>query len=301
MSPKLPMSTGLPPSRGNEQDPGPGRLVFGQMFEDHGVDAAVLPVGRVLCIASAGDTAFALAAQGSEVTAIDVNPAQLRYVEHRLAGGPVVPGSADRLLRVGRALLRHTGWRHADVDGFCGLDDPVAQLEMWRAGFDTRSFRIVLGTVLSPASVRSAGFSAFTTGLGTRFDELMRARLETGIGTHSNRTNPFIRRLLAGTPVPVPIPARDSVRLLQVDLLEHLEHVPPGSYDGFSLSNVLDGATPDYAARLRAAVRNAAAPGAVAVYRSFAPARVAEHAVAARRDRSMLWGALEVARPGART
>jgi S-adenosylmethionine:diacylglycerol 3-amino-3-carboxypropyl transferase len=295
------MSPDLAPSRGNLQAPGPGRLVFGQMFEDHGVEVAVLPVGRVLCIASAGDTAFALATQGSEVTAVDVNPAQLRYVEHRLSGGPVELGSADRLLRVGRTLLRHTGWRRADIDGFCGLEDPAAQLQTWRDKFDTRSFRIVLGTVLSPASVRSAGFSAFTTGLGTRFDVLMRARLAIGIGTHSNRTNPLIRRLLAGTPVPVGIPARDSVRLLQVDLLEHLEHVPSGSYHGFSLSNVLDGATAQYAARLRAAVRNAAAPGAVAVYRSFAPARVAEHAIAARRDRSMLWGALEIERPSART
>jgi S-adenosylmethionine:diacylglycerol 3-amino-3-carboxypropyl transferase len=295
------MNTDLATARSNDQNPGAGRLVFGQMFEDHGVDAAVLPVGRVLCIASAGDTAFALAARGSEVTAIDVNPAQLRYVEHRLSGGPVVPGSADRLLRVGRAVLRHTGWRRADIEAFCELDDPGAQLETWRARFDTRSFRIVLGAVLSPASVRSAGFSAFTSGLRTRFDELMRDRLATGIGTHGNRTNPFIRRLLTGTPVPVPVPARHSVRLLRVDLLDHLEHVPSGSYHGFSLSNVLDGATPEYAARLRAAVRKAAAPGAVAVYRSFAPAVVAEHAVAARRDRSMLWGALQVERPGART
>ena len=29
------MSTDLAPSRGNQQDPGRGRLVFGQMFEDH--------------------------------------------------------------------------------------------------------------------------------------------------------------------------------------------------------------------------------------------------------------------------
>lgn len=222
-----------------------GRLVFGQMFEDHRVETTVLPVGRVLCVASAGDTAFALASLGSEVTAVDVNPAQLRYVEHRLSGGPVLAGSADRLLGVGRRVLRHTGWRGADVDSFCELDDPVAQLEVWRTQFDTRMFRAVLATVLSPASARSAGFSAFTTGLPTRFDTLMRERLATGIGAHSNRTNPFLRRLLTGMPVPTPVPARpDAVRLLRTDLLEHLESVPASSYDGLSLSNVLDGATP---------------------------------------------------------
>ncbi len=275
------------------------RLVFGQMFEDHAVDVAALPVGRVLCVASAGDTAFALAARGSEVTAVDVSAAQLGYVAQRLAGGPVCAGSADRLLHVGRQVLRHTGWRHADLASFCDLDDPTAQTAVWRHQLDTRGFRAVLGSVLSPASVWSAGFSAFTGGLPDRFDRLMRERLAAGIATHPNRTNPFLRRLLTGEPVPVPVPDAHAVRLLQADLLTHLEQVTAASYDGFSLSNVLDGAGPAYADRLHAAVRRAATPGAVAVYRSFAPARVVAHARAARGDQSMLWGSLVVDRIGA--
>lgn len=275
-----------------------GRLVFGQMFEDYSIETTVLPVGRILCIASAGDTAFALAARGCDVTAVDLNRAQLRYAADRLAGGPVRTGSADRLLSVGRAVLRMTGWRRADVDAFCDLDDPVEQLAIWRARFDTRGFRAVLGSVLSPASVRTAGFSAFTAGLVVRFDTLMRDRLAAGVAIHSNRDNAFLRRLLTGTPVPTPVPPPSRVRLLLADAVDHLEEVDPGSYDGFSLSNVLDGADTAYADRLRAAVRRAAAPGAVAVYRSFAPTPVVEFDRAARRDRSMLWGSLEVARVG---
>lgn len=275
---------------------GRGRLVFGQMFEDHAVDAAVLPVGRVLCIASAGDTAFALAGAGSEVTALDSNPAQLRYVRQRLDGGPVLPGSADRLLRVGRAVLRRTGWRPADLRVFCDLEDPTIQIDVWRACFDTPGFRMVLGALLSPASVRSAGFGAFTSGLHDRFDLLMRERLFDGICTHSNRDNPFLRRLLTGEPVRTPVPDRRAVRLVHDDLLAHLESVPESSYDGFSLSNVPDGADAAYAARLRAAVLRAARPGAVAVTRSFAPTADPDRARAARRDRSMLWGSLQVDR-----
>ncbi|MCZ0990969.1 hypothetical protein O1M54_45075 [Streptomyces diastatochromogenes] len=45
---------------------GPG-LLFGRMYEDWGVELAVFPPpgARVLCIASAGDTAAALAAAGT--------------------------------------------------------------------------------------------------------------------------------------------------------------------------------------------------------------------------------------------
>jgi hypothetical protein len=268
------------------------------MFEDHGVEARVLPVGRVLSVASAGDTAFALASLGSQVTAVDVSSAQLRYVEDRLAGGPVRLGSADRLLALGRSVLLRTGWRHADLEDFCHMDDPAAQLEVWRDRLDTSGFRLVLGATLSPGSVRGAGFSAFTSSVQDRFDVLMRERLAAGVATHPNRSNPFLRRLLLGRPVPTPAPEPGSVRLVQADLLDHLEAVPPASYDGFTLSNVLDGTGAEYASRLTAAVHRAAAPGAVAVYRSFRRTSI-EAAAQAATDRSMLWGSVRVEQVGA--
>src|SRR5439155_25165955 len=66
-----------------------GRLFFGRTYEDAELDAALLPAGRTLCIAGAGETAFRLARDGREVVALDVNAEQIAYVRERVAGGPV--------------------------------------------------------------------------------------------------------------------------------------------------------------------------------------------------------------------
>ena len=48
------------------------------MYEDRAIELDAFPAGgHVFCIASAGCTAFELAARGDEVTAVDVNPSQL--------------------------------------------------------------------------------------------------------------------------------------------------------------------------------------------------------------------------------
>lgn len=66
------------------------------------------------------------------------------------------------------------------------------------------------------------------------------------------------------------------------------------SFDGFSLSNMLDAVPPAYKERLLAAVRRAAAPGAVLVLRSFWEPGDGAAAQWAARDRSLLWGAIQV-------
>ena len=104
--------------------------------------------------------------------------------------------------------------------------------------------------------------------------------------------------LLAGTDAPGFGAGRSRLGLppevITADAASYLEHCATGSFDGFSLSNILDGADPAYARRLWAAVRRAAAPGAVSILRSFSePADPAE-AEGAARDRSALWGAVRV-------
>jgi hypothetical protein len=134
------------------------------------------------------------------------------------------------------------------------------------------------------------------------FGRVMRERLRRGWETHANRGNPYAALLLEGKTPPEPERAPrqklEPTQFVCADAAEFLESAAPGSFDGFALSNISDGATEEYMQRLRAAIDRAAAPGAVAVKRSFAePGEMAAENFAVR-DRSMLWGVVEVRRVG---
>ena len=87
-------------------------------------------------------------------------------------------------------------------------------------------------------------------------------------------------------------PAR--IRLVVADAAGCLEREPAGTLGGFSLSNILDGASEAYGRRVFAAVRRAAAPGAVVVLRRFAEPPVPVSWNRAAEDRSMIWGTVAV-------
>jgi len=273
---------------------GPRKVLFGQMYEDVGIErAAFAPGARVFCIASAGDTAMALSV-AHEVTAIDINPVQLEYARERIAGAPAVTGTAEGIMGLGRRAMALFGWRHAVLERFLALDDAEAQRQYWRAHLDTLGFRMAIDALLSVSGLKAVYGSPFLAILPARFGRVMRGRLEHCFATFPNRTNPYARALLLGeSPPPLPFePAR--IALVGGDAAEFLEHCAPASFDGFTLSNILDGAAAPYRQRLFAAVRRAAAPGAVVVLRSFAePTHATPHDGAAR-DRSILWGIVDV-------
>jgi hypothetical protein len=85
-----------------------------------------------------------------------------------------------------------------------------------------------------------------------------------------------------------------QLELVCADAAAYLESCPPAHFNGFSLSNILDGTEPAYGERLMSAVRHSAQDGAVVVLRSFVEAPPGESTEWAARDRSMLWGRLTV-------
>jgi S-adenosylmethionine:diacylglycerol 3-amino-3-carboxypropyl transferase len=286
------------------------------MYEDWDIEAEVLPAaGRVFCIASAGSTSMALAARGLAVTAVDINPAQVDYVQARLEGAPPRAGTADWFFAAGRRFLPLMGLRRSRVRQFLELTDPAEQVRFWRAHLDTARFKAALAVAINPLALRAIYSSTFVRVLPRRFDRIIRARLERCWARHPNRSNPYAWRFFLGTDPPdaptLPCPrgkSRDpdnngspasgggkvAIELVCADAAAYLESCPPASFIGFSLSNILDGTEPAYAERLMAAVRRSAQDGAVVVLRSFMEPPPGESTEWAARDRSMLWGRLTV-------
>jgi S-adenosylmethionine:diacylglycerol 3-amino-3-carboxypropyl transferase len=274
---------------------GPGKVLFGRMYEDTRIElAAFRPGGRVFCITSAGCTAIDLVAR-HPVVAIDINGEQLAYAGARLAGGAAVRGTAERVMSFGRAFAPMVGWSQARLRAFVDLDDPATQQAFWRRELDTARFRAAFDTLLSVTALRAVYASPFLAFLPPRLGAVLRARMERCVARHPNRTNPYLRALLLGELPPAPIlPPAGAIELVHGDAAAWLESAPAASFDGFTLSNILDGAGEGYRARLFSAVRRAAAPGAMVVLRSFAEPPALEDTNRAGDDRAMLWGIVDV-------
>jgi S-adenosylmethionine:diacylglycerol 3-amino-3-carboxypropyl transferase len=278
---------------------GPRKLLFGHMYEDAAIEwGAFQPAGRVFCIASAGCTAMKLARR-HDVVAVDINPVQLAYAERRFAGDPGRHGAAERVVGFARAFSPAVGWSRSRLRAFLDLDDPVAQTAYWRQHLDSWRFRTAFDGLFSLTALRAVYASPFLDLLPPRFGAVMRQRMARCFARYANRTNPYARALLLGEfAEEVPPSEAKSIRLVHADAAAYLESESAGSFDGFALSNILDGADVAYERRLIAALKRAAAPGAVTVLRSFREPSIDVPTNHAAEDRAMLWGIVDV-RPAA--
>lgn len=279
-----------------EAVPGTREILFGRVWEDPAIELATFrPGGRLFCIASAGCTAIALAPHARSVVAVDINPTQLAYARERIAGAPARAGTAERLLGHARRFGALVGWSAARRRAFVELADPAAQHAMWRQ-LDTRRLRIAIDTLASRRLLSTVYHAALLEFLPPQFGAAIRARLERGIARFPNRDNPHARALFLGeVAAPRATPEATRIELVHADAAAYLEAAPAHSFDGFSISNILDGVDRAYRTRLLAAIHRAAAPGAYLVRRSFGePATdTPGNPNLAADDRALLWGVVE--------
>lgn len=276
---------------------GPRQVLFGRMYEDTSIELdAFRPGSRVLCIASAGCTAMRLAPH-HEVVAVDINPVQLEYAARRIEGDPGFRGKAERVMDFMRFFAPLAGWWPSRVRAFVELDDPAEQMQYWNRELNTWRFRAALDGLFSFTALRSVYAPRFLDFLPKRLGQVMRSRMERNFARHPNRTNPYVRSLLLGELSSDPTPTEAGrIQLVHSDAAGYLESQPAGSFDGFTLSNILDGVDDAYRERLFAAVKRAATPDATTVLRSFGDAEADSPANRAEDDRAMLWGTVLVRR-----
>lgn len=268
------------------------RLLFGVMYEDVAIEEEVLsPCARIFAIGSSGDTALHLAGVHRRVTAVDVNSAQVAYLQERLEGAPRRRGAADQLLDVARRLAPLAGWTRGRVERFLQLTDVAAQRRVFDRLLDTKRFRALMDVGLAPATLLRFYRPEFVGFLPAAFGSVLRERLRRGISTHPNDENPYARLLLVGDP-PVMNPPVGTVDVRLAEAAGFLEEQRPGTYDGFALSNVLDGTDERFQLRLAAAIARAGTPDAPVVLRTLGEPVDDAAASWAARDRSMIWGGI---------
>jgi S-adenosylmethionine:diacylglycerol 3-amino-3-carboxypropyl transferase len=265
------------------------------MYEDASIELeAFRPGSRVFCIASAGCTAMKLAPH-HQVVAVDINPIQLAYAQRRIDGDQGFRGRAERIMDFLRFFAPLAGWWPSRVRDFVELEDPDEQMVFWNRHLNTWRFRTGLDLLFSVTALRSVYSPRLLSFLPKRLGAVMRARMERCFARHPNRTNPYARSLLLGELISEPPPPQaQGIQLVHADAAEYLEQQPSGSFDAFSLSNILDGADESYRRRLFEAVKRAAAPEAVTVVRSFGEADSGSPWNRAAEDRAMLWGSVLV-------
>jgi S-adenosylmethionine:diacylglycerol 3-amino-3-carboxypropyl transferase len=276
-------------STGREQ------VLFGRMYEDVEIERGAFPPGsRVFAIASAGCTAIRLSAE-HDVTAVDINPVQLAYARRRAGGAPIEIGSVERMMMLGRKAFPLMGWTRGRLDTFLSLDETHQQNIFWQKHLNTWRFRQSFDMATSRALLGLIYAASFLRIMPSRIGPILRARMECCWSMHPNATNHYARTLFLDDPsADSCLESATTIRFACADAANYLENCPRGSFDAFTLSNVLDGATEAYRHRLFAAVKQAATPGAIVVIRSFANPDAPLPSNYAAQDRSMLWGITEV-------
>jgi S-adenosylmethionine-diacylglycerol 3-amino-3-carboxypropyl transferase len=219
------------------------------------------------------------------------NGAQCYWDEHRtmIANGLVDQGVIERLHATWRRIYHRLVHPPAQCERWFELRDLEAQRRYYHEVWNTRVRHLFLRVVLNPVLFRwfSPTAGQYTHIRPATMLSAIRNRLERALTVIPTATNYFLSRLLLGKFLSgsdgepcylhpgahdAIARARDHLTMHTDDLTGLLERTPPGTVNGFALSNVVDWLQPASQERLLRAVVRTAAPGARLCIRSVYPA-----------------------------
>lgn len=312
-------------------------IKFAITREDPDLEDVVLtrtPGRRALVVCSGGCTALTLATRRPEleVSAFDINPAQLEHVREKIdavAAGDLrsldVSGSDcseprglnqrgefEKLFRTLRGFLCEFVVPEAELRAFFAPDSGpalrLALVEKWAqspyfaVAFELAFHDALLHAMFGPAATQHAERGSYP---GYFREVFLR-----GLRAADAHKNPFLQHVLLGAYLPEDAPdyvragRRLAVRLIQGSLPD----VPElGRYDLYGLSNVFDWSGDELVAAWAEALKAAAPPGSAVLLRQlnnrrdlrrfFAPEFEFDDALGEellRRDRSLFYCRIEV-------
>lgn len=311
-------------------------LKFAVVREDPDLECELvqqLRARQVLLVASGGCTALTLRHRfpGIQVTAFDINPAQLQHVRDKasavaraalpeLAVGTADPaclnqrGRFEGLFRTLRAFLIEFVTSEAELEHFfAAATEPAARaqlIEKWSAApyfpiaFQLAFHDALLCTMFGPAAIQHAAPGSYPAYFQAAFLRGLR-RLDAA-------DNPFLQHVLLGRYLPRSAPDYTGSKVPLMDGIELVEASLPqvpelGRFALYSLSNVFDWSDDRLTAAWARAIAAASQPGAAVLIRQlnnsrdvrrfFAPEFEFDPALGAdmqRRDRSLFYERIEV-------
>lgn len=268
IDPKTPWITGRLGRFGTGQ-----RLLFGATYEDPEIEiAAFVGCKTVVCIAGAGDLARSLAEAGFVVTALDINQKQIDYAKERSNGGEFRRGSAERIMALGRMLLRPAGWSQNRMGTLAKSATTQTQVAAWNS-LTTGFSGFVLRVLLSPARLAAVFRPEFVSLVGAGFASRLVETLRVSLGNVPNINNPFAQLFFLGEPAPgtkgKQVSDGNNPNFVCADILSFLSSLPPQSFDAAAMSNIGDGAPESFRVALDRALQRALKPGAPITVRTM--------------------------------
>jgi S-adenosylmethionine-diacylglycerol 3-amino-3-carboxypropyl transferase len=275
----------------------PDTLKFAVVREDPRVEEALVRRRKpehILCVASGGDTALHLAYRYPEidVTAFDINPAQLEHARQKSAAiadaeharlniddashnGLSQLGHFEALFRILRRAHIDLVGDQSDVEAFFSSktsDDTRLHLlqdwthsPYWPRIFDITFYHPLLNTMFGPEATQHAEAGSYP--------RYFRAVFEEGLTREDAATNPFLQHIFLGCYHRADAPDfLKSERLLDVDWIEGTLLDVPGRLDRFGLihlSNIFDWSSDELVRAWSRRLSEECRPGATIVIRQL--------------------------------